>query len=473
MMIFENKLDEVLEKIVTRWGIPGLSIGIVDSGEIAYTRSLGVQSLETQVMVTSESIFCLQSIGKCFVSCAVMQLVERGKIQLDAPFVQYLPYFKMEDDRYPQITIRQILSHTSGMPDMDGFEYNDLVFHPEVDDGAAERYVRGLSSMKLVHAPGEKFLYSNIGYNVLGDLISKISGQAFEEYMKVNILSPAGMPDSTFLLADVDRQRVAVPHLRTPEMIINPTYPYHRGDAPASFLHSTVVDMCRWAITCLKRGIYQGQRILTPASYDVMWTPAAKRGNPPLKEDMGLGWNLGHFDGVQTVSHGGGGFGWTGQLILLPEKGRAAIILCNEESSAIGRTSGAVLRTMLEQEPQAGKVMWMVPISQALHAGGIQSAYACYDELKRSGGEEYVIDDYELIGLVYQLMGVGKIDLAIDVLNLNIHAFPESVDSYVCLADLHFRKGQHSRAKELLKKALSIDPGSPEAALLLEKVRQH
>jgi tetratricopeptide (TPR) repeat protein len=186
-----------------------------------------------------------------------------------------------------------------------------------------------------------------------------------------------------------------------------------------------------------------------------------------------LGWNLGHFAGVQTLSHGGGGFGWTGQLILLPEKERAAIILCNEESSAIGRTSGAVLRTMLEQEPQAGKVMWMVPISQALRAGGIQSAYACYDELKRSGSEEYIIDDYELISLVYQLMGVGKIDLAIDVLNLNIHAFPESVDSYTYLANLNFRKGQRSQAEELLKKALSIDPESSEAALLLERIRQH
>ena len=472
-MIFENKLDDVLQEIVTRWGIPGLSVGIVDGGEIAYTRSFGVQNLKTQVPVTSESIFCLQSIAKCFVSSAVMKLMERGRIQLDAPLIQYLPYFKLDDERYPQITIRQTMSHTSGLPDMDEFEYNDLVSHPEIDDGAAERYVRGLSSMKLVHTPGEEFLYSNIGYNVLGDLISKISGQTFEEYMKVNVLSPIGMTDSTFLLADVDRQRVAVPHLRTPEMIVNPTYPYHRGDAPASSLHSTVVDMCHWAIACLKRGIYQGQRILTPASYYMMWTPAVKRGNPPLKEDMGLGWNLGHFDGVQTVSHGGGGFGWTSQLILLPEKERAAIILCNEESSAIGRTSGAVLRTMLEQEPQAGKVMWMVPISQALHTGGIQSAYACYDELKKSGSEEYIIDDYELISLVYQLMGVGKIDLAIDVLNLNIHAFPESVDSYTYLANLRFRKEQRSQAEELLKKALSIDPESPEAALLLEKIRQH
>ena len=339
-MIDESKLDTVLEEIITRWGIPGLGVGIVQENEIVYSRGFGVQSLETRVPVTLESIFCVASIAKCFVATAVMQLAELGKIHLDAPLVQYLPYFKLDDERYPQITIRQVLSHTSGMPDMDESEYDELISHPETDEGAAERYVRGLSGRKLVAAPGERFLYSNIAYNVLGDLLAKISGQTFEACMKERILLPAGMPDSTFLLADVDRGKLAVPHLRTPEMIVNPVYPYHRADAPASFLHTTVVDMCHWGITCLNRGIYDGQRILTPANYDLMWTPVAKRGYPPLYEDMGLGWTLGHVDGVKTVSHGGGGFGWTCFFVILPERKCAAVILSNEEIFC-ARTVGA------------------------------------------------------------------------------------------------------------------------------------
>ncbi len=470
-MKFKNRLDVVLEEIVARWGIPGLAIGIVEGDEIIYTRSFGVQSLETRAPVTSESIFCLASIGKCLVASAVMQLVERGKIHLDTPLVHYLPYFKLNDERYPQITIRQLLSHTSGLPDIDEFEYAALVSSPEVDDGALERFVCGLSRMKLSHSPGECFMYSNLGYDVLGNLISKISGQTFEDYMGEHILIPSGMPDSTFLLSDVDWPRLAVPHVRTPGMIVNPIYPYHRADAPASFLHSTVVDMCHWAITCLKRGVVLGGRILTPASYEMMWTPAAKRGYPPLREDMGLGWNLGHFEGVSTVSHGGGGFGWTCLLALLPEKDRAAIILCNEESTAIGRLTQAVIRTMLELEPQAGRLSWMVPVCQALQTGGIQAAYACFVELKSRGSDEFSFDDYDLICLTYQLFGVGKIDLAIEVLNLNIHVFPESLDSYIYLANLYLRKGQHSLAKTVLAKALTIDPNSTEAADLLRKVR--
>jgi CubicO group peptidase (beta-lactamase class C family) len=467
----QKKLDSVLEEIMALWGIPGLAAGIVDNGEIVYARGFGVQSLETQTPVTPDSIFCVASIAKCFVASAILQLVEQGKLELDAPLIQYLPYFKLDDDRYPQITIRQVLSHTSGMPDMDENEYDELVAHPEYDEGAAERYVCALSSRKMIAAPGERFAYSNIAYNVLGDLIAKISGQTFECYMKEHILRPAGMPDSTFYFPDVPLNRLAVPHLRTPQMIVNPIYPYHRGDAPASFLHSTVVEMCHWAITSLKRGIYKEKRILTPVSYELMWTSVAKRGMPPLREEMGLGWTLGHFEGVQTVGHGGGGFGWTCFLVLLPEKNRAAIILCNEESSAHDRAVEAVIHTMLEQEPQAGTVSWMVPISQALQTGGIPAAYACYDAIKSSSSDEYFFDEYDLISLTYQLMSVKKFDLAIDLMKLNIHAFPEYIGSYTHLANLLIRKGERLQAEELLLKALSINPDSAAATKLLEQVR--
>jgi CubicO group peptidase (beta-lactamase class C family) len=467
-MFDENKLDAVLEEIMTRWGIPGLGVGIVHENEIVYAKGFGVQSLETRAPVTPDSIFCTASIAKCFVASAVMQLVEQGKLHLDAPLVQYLPYFRLDDERYRQITLRQILSHTSGMPDMDESEYDELVSHPETDEGAAERYVRGLSRRKMVAAPGERFLYSNIAYNVLGDLIAKLSGQTFEAYMKEHALRPAGMSESTFFFPEVARDRLAVPHLRAPEMIVNPVYPYHRADAPASFLHSTVIEMCHWGIACLNQGLYSGQHFLSPASYDLMWTPVAPWGHPPFYENVGLGWTLGHFDGVRTVGHGGMGFGWTDFLVLLPEKRRAAIIMCNEESSARSRTLRAVTHAMLDREPLVNTVSWMVPISQALIKGGIQAAYTRYAEIKAS--EEYFFDADELVNLAYQLMCAKKFDLTIEVLKLNLHTFPDHIESYTCLANLYLQKGERAQAKDILKKALSIQPDSSTVAELLERV---
>lgn len=106
-------------------------MGNVEDGEIVYARGFGVQSLETNVSVTPDSIFCAASIAKCFVVTAVIQLVERGRLHLDKPLIQYLPDFRLDDKRYRQITLRQMLSHTSGMPNMGEAEYDELVVHPE------------------------------------------------------------------------------------------------------------------------------------------------------------------------------------------------------------------------------------------------------------------------------------------------------------------------------------------------------
>lgn len=456
-----SQLDTVIEEIMSRWDIPGMGIGIVQDGEIVYARGYGVQSLATGVPVNVNSIFGVASISKCFVASAIMQLVEQGKIQLDLPIVEYLPDFQMNDERYQQITIRQMLSHTSGMPDMDEAEYDQLVYHSEYDEGALERYVHALASYKMIAAPGERFAYSNIAYNILSYLIARISGKSFEEYMKEHILLPAGMSDSTFFFPEIPRDRLAVPHLRTPTMIVNPVYPYHRADAAASFLHSTVTDMCHWAITCLESGIFDGQRILSQASYDLMWSPVVERENPPLYEHHGLGWVLGHFDGIKTVSHGGGGFGWTDFLVMLPEKKCGAIILCNEESSARNRTIRAVLHCMLGKETIVNTVSWMVPISRAFAEGGLPVAYTRYDEIKDLA--EYFFEENELINLAVQLCSVKKLDMAIDVLEFNIHVFPEHLDSFISLAKLYKRKGNRTRAESAIQKVLALDPGNDMA----------
>ncbi len=469
-MINEKELDRVLQEIITNWGVPGLGVGIVQDGKTLYKRGFGVQSLETRAPLTTDSLFCLASIVKCFVATAVMQLVEQGKLQLETPLVHYLPEFNMDDARYPLITLQQMLSHTSGMPDMDEEQYDELVAHPEYDECALERYVRSLASLKLIAAPGKRFAYSNIAYNVLGYLIAKVSGKTFEDYMQEHILRPAGMPQSTLYFPDVPLDQFAAPHLRVPQMIVNPLFPYHRADAPASFLYSNVTEMCHWALTSLQRGNRQGQSLLSPAGYKKMWAPVAQRDDPPFREEMGLGWTLGHFEGVRTVGHGGGGFGWTCFLALLPDINSTAIVLSNDESSAHDLALQAALSSLLGKEPQPGKVSWMIPIAQALHAGGASAARACYEEIKENPA--YLIDAGELIPLVYQLMSVKKSDLVIDVLELDLHVFPEKPWLYIYLAKACLQKGDHVRGKTALRRALAIQPDRADALEMLNKIAE-
>ena len=124
-----------------------------------------------------------------------MQLVEQGKIDLDDPVVDYLPYFELADDRYGTITIRELLTHTSGLPDVEDFGYDN----PAYDVEALDRYVRSLTDTSLIAAPGEGFSYSDMGFDILGDVVATVSGQPFEEYVQENIFDPLGMENTTFL----------------------------------------------------------------------------------------------------------------------------------------------------------------------------------------------------------------------------------------------------------------------------------
>lgn len=467
-MKYEQDLETALQEIMTRWDIPGLAVGIVEGDEIVYARGLGVQSLESDVPVTLDSIFCVLSVSKCFVATAILQLVEGGILDLDAPLVQYLPYFRMDDERYLRITICQALSHTSGMPDIDESEYIEWMAQPEVDDGAAERFVRSLEDKHLIANPGESFSYSNIAYNVLGDLLAKVSNDSFENAMREQLLSPSGMSNSTFLLAEVPANRLVWPHLRSPEMRVNASYPYHRADAPSSFLHTTIMDMCHWGMISLKRGSRLGRRILSAEGYDLMWSPVAKRGNPPsIYEEMGLGWTLGHYRGLRTVSHGGAGFGSTAFLLLLPEKNGVAVVLCNDESDACNLAARAVADALIGQKPQTSKVSWMVPISRALARGGIAAAYSRYRELD---AEVYDLDPYDLNSLALQLQMAKEVELAIEVLGLTTDVYPQHVHSYVQMGRLYLLKGENALARETLLKALSIEPTDATAAGLLKRL---
>jgi CubicO group peptidase (beta-lactamase class C family) len=351
-------------------------------------------------------------------------------------------------------------------------DYVAWVTHPEYDDGSAKRFVRSLSGKKLIANPGERFSYSNIAYNVLGDLLAHVLAKPFESAMQEQILIPSGMQNSTLMVADIPTNALAVPHLRSPEMRVNPVYPYQRADAPSSFLHTTVVDMCHWGITALSRGTYLGREILSSTGYDLMWTAVAARGNlrPNIYEEMGLGWTLGHFKNVKTVSHGGAGFGATAFLLILPEKNCAAIVLCNEESDAHFQAIQVVADTLIGQKPQANKVSWMVPISQALAEGGIDEAYARYGEIKARNGEFYC-NESDLLNLSLQLFTAQKIEMAIDVLGLNIHVYPNYVESYLNRARLYLRQGDIGKAKESLIKALSLEPDNATATTLLEMVQ--
>ena len=340
----EEKIESILHKTMHSYQIPGLAIGIVKDNKIVYAEGFGVKNLKTKEPVTVTSLFHMASVSKPFSATSIMQLVERGKMDLDAPVVRYLSYFKIDDERYKDITVRQMLGHVSGMPDVRDYQWDK----PEYDDRALERYVRSLGNRRLIAEPGEKFSYSNMAFEVLGDLIAKVSGISFEDYVKENILNPLEMKESTFLRKKVNPELATSPHRRKLEAIVSDVYPYHRAHAPSSTLHSNVLEMCNWAIANMNKGLFEGKRILEPKSYDMLWEPAKlNNGN---SASVGLSWFIRNFRGNLMISHSGGDVGYRTNFVMLPKKSIGVVVLSNCDFAPIGGITNAVLAVMLEFE---------------------------------------------------------------------------------------------------------------------------
>ncbi len=191
------KIEALVEQIMQKYSIPGLALGIVKDGHPIYAKGFGVAEVGSDRPVTSRSIFHTASVNKTVVATAIMQLVEAGKIDLDSLMTDYLPYFSMADRRYANMTVRQVLSHRAGIPNVDNATLEAEFRAPRYDDAALEEYVRNLSDTSLLFAPGEDFSYSYPGFDVLGDVIAKASGESFEEYVQDNIFSPLAMGDTT------------------------------------------------------------------------------------------------------------------------------------------------------------------------------------------------------------------------------------------------------------------------------------
>lgn len=341
---WERRLDTMIEQGVRETHVPGVAIGIVLDGKFVYARGFGQATLgQADRPVTPETLFHMASVTKPFVATAIMQLVEQGKIDLDAPVTKYLPYFRLDDPRYIKITIRQMLTHTSGMPDVKDYEWNK----PQDDDGALERYVRSLKGEKLLWDPGTRFAYSNMAFDVLGDVIAKVSGMTFEDYVEQQILKPTGMLSSTLLLKKADAKRLASGYTSNKSSdavaaeLVPVAYPYNRIHSPDGDLMSSVNDMARWAMVNLNRGELDGKRILRSSTYDVMWKPMAEvefcRNGPCRKpgNQVGISWFLETKDGELYVAHGGGDDGFITSLVMVPSRKFALVMMTNSDSAGL------------------------------------------------------------------------------------------------------------------------------------------
>jgi CubicO group peptidase (beta-lactamase class C family) len=344
-----EQIDTNLSRLMQESGVAGMAFGVVLNQELVFSSGYGLREKGEAGPITERSVFHWASVSKPFVATAIMQLVERQKMTLNDRLADLLPYFRMADDRYQDITVRQLLSHTSGMPDVEDYEWDK----PQYDDEALKRWALEQSGAELLFAPGTSREYSNLGLELLGLIVQEVSGISFERYMKENIFEPLAMSDTSFIANEIDPELRTTGHIEMPIRRVADAYPYNRRHAPSSTLNTNVVDISRFAIALLNGGSLGDTKILAAETLATMWAPEWTDPEDPTRQ-AGLGWNVGRrWGGLNIASHGGHDDGFRSFFALVPDEGVAVFVVSNDDNAPAGPFILAALEVLFPEQAAA------------------------------------------------------------------------------------------------------------------------
>jgi CubicO group peptidase (beta-lactamase class C family) len=449
----KEAISAFVNQVIQSHRLAGISVGVVRDAQPYFAAGFGVRSLESGEPVTENSLFHLASISKLFTATAVMQLAEQGKLALTDPPEKYLPYLKIKNPFGAELTIQHLLSHTSGFPDVTDYHWDA----PEEDDEALERYVRSLE-VELMFAPGEGFAYSNIAYEVLGDLVAKVSRMSFENYVKANVLDPLEMKSSSHFRKNVPPALSVTPHVSDLMIRVSEIYPYHRAHAPSSTLHSSAVELNLWAVANLS----SEANILLPATLADMWSPRAAVGKPDRPDKRaGLGWFIDTHRGLRTVYHSGQDVGFCTYFILIPEQRIGVTVLCNASPVPVEEIAFGILDILLGYSPHVIKPPVMTQLGTAYLENRLDGMRVHYAELKSKSAQEYDFDMGGFLKVSSALLDEGQNAQAIDILNFALELFPDHAQGYELLARAYFQSRDMKRAVRAAQRSLEIEPNNP------------
>jgi CubicO group peptidase (beta-lactamase class C family) len=450
-----KKVNTYLTETIDRLNIAGLTVAITRNDSVIYAGAFGYRNVETKERLTPHHIFHWASVSKTFVATAIMQLWEQKKINLDEKLTMYLPYFRQQDVFYKDITIRQMLNHTSGIGDVDNYEWDK----PQYDSGALERFVRSTANDKMLFAPGTDMQYSNTAFETLGDVIAKVSGMSFETYVRKNILDPLEMNTTSFLYPEIPDSLRVSGHQWAGKPVVSKHYPYNRMHGPSSTLNSNVLEMTHYAFAHLHRGAYKDKRILADATYDLLWTNSVDMEG---KSEIGLAWWLGERNGVKMMSHSGGDTGFRSFFMLVPEKHISIMLVGNYELLRTYDLAASLLDILMNIEPLPGRQQIGFKFAEVMQAEGIDAAKAFFKKTEVDSAQRkfylWAEDDGALAYPAYLYMEHEMYPEAIEIFKFNLEQFPTSGWAYSHLATGYARSGDKVLARQYFKKAIELLP---------------
>jgi CubicO group peptidase (beta-lactamase class C family) len=404
------------------------SILVASNGAIVYRDAFGTADGSSNKN-QPETVSNLASVSKQFTAMAVMMLAERGEIHFDDPAAKHVPRMA---DLGTRITVRHLLTHTSGIPDV-----GDLgIDHPNLKESEVLKAIREQHT-QFVDA-GEQYRYSNTGYMLLGMLVEEVSDMSLGDFLARNIFEPLGMKSTQL----ASRRG------------------YTKGD---SGMVSTVDDLLKW-----DQALYTEQ-LVTQTTLKEAFTPANVRKG---RSTYGFGWNAAEKDGDTFVWHTGN----TGQYrAFIGRRLRERIlvvILTNQGPSRRPEICDAIVNILHERPYQMPKLSIAMKITPVIRGQGVGAGIAEYERLKATEPETFNFsDESELNSLGYQLLGQGEKQGALQIFELNTREFPASSNAYDSLGEAYAKAGHKDRAIRAYTKALELDPNNLNSQRMLRTLQ--
>jgi CubicO group peptidase (beta-lactamase class C family) len=315
-------IDAYVEAQMKDIGLPGVALAIVHGDQIVHMKGFGIADPSGRPM-TPQTPVMLASLAKPMTGLAIMQLVEAGQIDLDAPVQRYLPWFRVADEAASaQITVRHLLYHTSGLPESAGAEYG---WNGDDRADALEQQVRGLATVNLIDPVGAAYHYSNPNYRVLGLLIQEISGQSYELYMQAHVFGPLEMR-RTFTSPEAAQPHGLAQGYRFLYGLPMPfVEPFDRGGVASGGTIASAEDVAHFLIANLNNGRYGNVQLVSAQGIAEMQRPVT-----PLGDEMeAWDWTVRSSDGTTVLTKGGDLASYKTNMALYPEGEWGFVVLIN------------------------------------------------------------------------------------------------------------------------------------------------
>ena len=340
------KIDGIAAKALAESGAPSVAIAVVESGKIALEKAYGKGRLEPPVDARPDMRYSIGSVSKQFLAASVLLLVQDGKLSLDDRVSKYLP----DLTRAGEITIRQLLTHTSGYQDYYPQDYVAPFMSKPV---TAAQIIDQWARKPLDFDPGTRWQYSNTNYVIAGRIVEKVTGGPFFAFLSKRILQPLGMTTAIDLAEQTMSQQDAAGYTRFALGPLRPAAPEGRGWLfAAGELAMTAHDLALWDISLMEH------KLLTPASIEAMTTPARLRNGTPT--DYALGVGVTDVDGHPKWQHGGAVSGFVSLNTVWPDRKAAVVVFANEDgSTATGAIARQIAPLLLAeaQDPNAARAL--------------------------------------------------------------------------------------------------------------------